>query len=634
MNYGTLYSIKSCLSNYPKPLYNVILNKLTSTNHTYYINLYSNNLKKHPITKLQKLTNNNLTWQKNSPPKLKTYSKVKFFINTSLTTTTKLPLPLYNLRGGLISSLKHFLIKTSYIKNYDNIFTKFISLFIDKNHKKPINTDFLYNNLYDINLSNYFIKAYVLKKNYSNITPINFTNNNSVLTGVLTTIYSSSLVSRGCVLRNFPYMNGLGSNPSVNCPYNYGKYHTSLKSVNYFSNKHNYFNYKTIPNNKKPVIYTSNISSINKFFIKNTEKTTKYNFFYTNDFFRKRLLFFSRNNLKFTLVNIGLFITNNNTLYSSLNTKNINTLFKLKKKLYSFNKPNQIKSLILQRKSLITLNYLLFYRNNVLLTNILPSLGLKFKLLYFRFINNFIKTSDNIKGNNYSYIFEKKINDSSYFEVKLNRVKFKPGYQRIWRDSRLALKELIGLKFIYQKQLTKYLVRFYKKSNLKLFVTNDLSLHKVIIYSRLVTDYNTFTLFFNSNLFFINGMKPHTRDITLVINDFIQLVVSKWYYIFFRWTLHFSLLRVNKLKKLIYRKGLSSRYKIMKSRKQKSLNIPDWIFSTKYDFSDIKPFLEVDYFTLSFLVLYEPYINHYYTPVNLFYPRSNIYRLYNWKYIT
>ena len=32
----------------------------------------------------------------------------------------------------------------------------------------------------------------------------------------------------------------------------------------------------------------------------------------------------------------------------------------------------------------------------------------------------------------------------------------------------------------------------------------------------------------------------------------------------------------------------------MKSRKQKSKSIPDWVFFTKYDFSDIKNFLEVD----------------------------------------
>jgi hypothetical protein len=72
----------------------------------------------------------------------------------------------------------------------------------------------------------------------------------------------------------------------------------------------------------------------------------------------------------------------------------------------------------------------------------------------------------------------------------------------------------------------------------------------------------------------------------------------------------------------------------MKSRKQRSYTVPDWIFSTKYDFSDVKPFIEVDYFTLSFFIIYEPYITYYYTPQTQISPRLNIYRLYNWKYIT
>jgi hypothetical protein len=72
----------------------------------------------------------------------------------------------------------------------------------------------------------------------------------------------------------------------------------------------------------------------------------------------------------------------------------------------------------------------------------------------------------------------------------------------------------------------------------------------------------------------------------------------------------------------------------MKSRKQKSNTVPDWIFSTKYDFSDVKSFIEVDYFTLSFYVIYEPYFNYYHPPTNILSPKVNIYRLYNWKYIT
>jgi hypothetical protein len=218
-------------------------------------------------------------------------------------------------------------------------------------------------------------------------------------------------------------------------------------------------------------------------------------------------------------------------------------------------------------------------------------------------------------------------------EVRISRVRFKPGYQRIWRESRQALKDLLGVKFFYQKQLTSYIVRFSRKKP-KNFIGEELTLSKLLIYSRLIPDYSTFTLFFNKDLFFINGKSPIYKDVSCVVNDFIQLVISKWYYVFSRWLINWNIVRSSKIKRLIYKKSLSSRYTIMKSRKQKSSSVPDWIFNSKYDFSDIKPFIEVDFLTLSFFVIYEPYTSYYYPSGKNFLPKNYIYKLYNWKYIT
>jgi hypothetical protein len=71
----------------------------------------------------------------------------------------------------------------------------------------------------------------------------------------------------------------------------------------------------------------------------------------------------------------------------------------------------------------------------------------------------------------------------------------------------------------------------------------------------------------------------------------------------------------------------------MKQRKQRSNYTPNWIFTTSFDFSDIKPYLEVDFFTLSVFVIYDSNYFLYSTPKDLFVTRHNIYRLYNWKYV-
>ena len=52
-------------------------------------------------------------------------------------------------------------------------------------------------------------------------------------------------------------------------------------------------------------------------------------------------------------------------------------------------------------------------------------------------------------------------NEQGDFDDSFNitRVRFKPGYSRIWRLARTSFKEIYGLKFKYQKPLTRYLGR-------------------------------------------------------------------------------------------------------------------------------------------------------------------------------
>ena len=58
------------------------------------------------------------------------------------------------------------------------------------------------------------------------------------------------------------------------------------------------------------------------------------------------------------------------------------------------------------------------------------------------------------------------------------------------------------------------------------------------------------------------------------------------------------------------------------------------IIDADYDISDVKPYLEVDYFTLSTFVLYEPFLLLNYASDDVLDSRTNIYKLYNWKYIS
>ena len=220
--------------------------------------------------------------------------------------------------------------------------------------------------------------------------------------------------------------------------------------------------------------------------------------------------------------------------------------YTLRKTLYTFPKPDQIKNSILRRKASIILFKFLYKNHNNLRSstnqlNFNPqSKPHEYTFKVKNLLNTLLLSCRGDSTRTPQTLFSAhqtnraRTSDISTGDIKITRVKFKPGYQRLWRDSRSALKDLIGLNFIYQKQLTKYLVKFYRKTSLSFFSQNELSLCKLIIYSRISPDYNTFNLFYNSKLFFLNGSVPTSKNIICVLNDFIQLVVSKWYYIFFR----------------------------------------------------------------------------------------------------
>lgn len=219
-------------------------------------------------------------------------------------------------------------------------------------------------------------------------------------------------------------------------------------------------------------------------------------------------------------------------------------------------------------------------------------------------------------------------------EVRIPRIRFKPGYQRLWRQARTALKENLGLKFEYQYRLSQYLTKFYRRTTQYSFGRSEMTLDKIVVHSRILPDMETFHAFVSSRFLYVNGRAAIFPKEIMVVNDFVQILISMWFYVLSRWMLNWTKKRHNKFKRLVYRKGLAGKYTLMKERKQKSFYTPNWIYNVRYDITDVRPFLEVDYFTLSLTVIYEPYLTFYLPPDESIDCRLNIYRLYNWKYIT
>ena len=324
-----------------------------------------------------------------------------------------------------------------------------------------------------------------------------------------------------------------------------------------------------------------------------------------------------------------------------------------KKKIYSFLFPNEVRRSIMNRRKAfksyrfiqkITANFrkkkpyysLVFFKNThkifFRLEALSKSLCPKTNLFEYKPMANSMTREEVLYED--GFYNKGHIENLRSKEIFIKRIRFKPGYQRIWRQAREAALEHFKIRTVYQQQLTKYLSKFYRQAHFNSFMYLETTLGRTIVYSRLLPDYATVSLFKEKNFIFLNGRSLPDLNTQVVPADFIQLIISNWFYIYNRWITNTTLLRMRKFKRLVYRKGMANKYKIIKLRKQKSRYTPKWIYYSRFDHSDIKTYFEVDYFTISMFVLYNPYILDYSAPDDTIDLRISIYKMYNWKYIT
>lgn len=408
--------------------------------------------------------------------------------------------------------------------------------------------------------------------------------------------------------------------------------------------------------------YTKNLTfiDINKnflqkfinIFFKKTYLVAPYKFAKNNFVINKSIKLKSRTKKSLVFRNIGMFIW---AQKKSFFKKFDRMKFMFKKKIYSFLFPNEVKKAIMDRRKSFK-SYRFIYN-----TSNFKNKKAYYSLVYFKNnYKNFFKVDSLNKAyknfntwssySNYKFLLKSITREEVLYEddfqnrghltifqnkeLFLKRIRFKPGYQRIWRQAREAALEHFNKRTVYQQQLTKYLSKFYRQAHYSAFLYSETTLGRTIVYSQLLPDYPTIEFFKNKNFIFLNGKVLPDLNIQVVPTDFIQLVISNWFYIYNRWITNNTLIRARKFKRLIYRKGMASKYKVVKLRKQKSRYTPKWIHYSRFDHSDIRTYFEVDFLTMSMMVIYNPYILDYYAPDSTIDLRISIYKMYNWKYIT
>ena len=215
--------------------------------------------------------------------------------------------------------------------------------------------------------------------------------------------------------------------------------------------------------------------------------------------------------------------------------------------------------------------------------------------------------------------------------LRIRRLKFKPGYSRLWRESRVDIKEILEMKMRYQHRLTLKLHQLYRHQDRGPSTYSTATIFFALLGTQISVDMWSTLELFNNEVVYLNGKLCTNQYTHLFLQDLIQVIINLKFYFLMRFLQNQIFLTIARFNKIFYRK-----YRIRPSQSLVRIHkkLPWTFFHLQNGYVDILPYLEVDYFTLSSFVILDQRALKLHVPIRAYTLELNILNMYNWKYIT
>lgn len=300
--------------------------------------------------------------------------------------------------------------------------------------------------------------------------------------------------------------------------------------------------------------------------------------------------------------------------------------------LAQFDKINHLGNLINFKK-----NSGFFKKDNKFNSVVLNRLqGLKGNFHKSNFNNN---NELNYKNNTYrkdynkyflSKYFYKSFDKPSYknqFISKNMDIKIKSFF--IFKKNREILNKLLIDKPVRQYKFNKIIKNFLKKTNLGILYSFEFKLITLLIRSGFFVNFKDALFFIKNGYISINNKTVTNPNYLLNTNEILKIAFNKYYFIYYRKGLNNVISNIGKYNSYVWKIN-KNKYNI---NKQQSLHTPSWVLRFMYFRDDLPKFLEVDYLSMTLIILYRPYNFVEYDYYTSKFMSSYLSRLYNWKFI-
>lgn len=256
--------------------------------------------------------------------------------------------------------------------------------------------------------------------------------------------------------------------------------------------------------------------------------------------------------------------------------------------------------------------------------------------LFYKNIKQYFKFDNFARTLNYNYAISKKptqgLMPRQSFRLRkrhhafnyIKKIYFKNQLPRTIQNQRNYFKIFLQLKFKYQHRLTKFIFKFKRYSATAFIKINFFSLKNILLMSNLIILKNELNFFIQNNYIFLNGRGVSNVTYQLLKNDIILCFLS-WPLLIYLKLLYLKVFKYKFLLNAFF-------YKFIHHAKKKR-DVNYWFSKYQNLIKDTPNFLEVDFLTLSIILVYEPNLGTLLTyNKSETLPLASLFML-NWKFI-
>lgn len=234
-------------------------------------------------------------------------------------------------------------------------------------------------------------------------------------------------------------------------------------------------------------------------------------------------------------------------------------------------------------------------------------------------------------------ILSRKVNSNVFYKERVykNKLEFykrikvilvKNHHSKTLRRERLRVNYFFKLNYRFQHRLTNWLYYYKLNYGLSLYYNFNLTLVNTLSNSKFIPDSVYIIFLLKRQLIFLNGYCVIGPKTNLFRGDCISLKINWYVYVYLIY-----IKKIYKYNNIIIKSFLKNKFKKYKSDNPKNWN---HVFQSSIDY-DVPYYTEIDYMTLSCIVLFEPDYNYIIKRnfYNLTYvPLLSLFNL-NWKYV-